>query len=71
MTDPLEQRLADIESRLAHHERAVEDLSDVVVTQHRTIERLEARLRRLAERQAETEAGWSPSPADDRPPPHY
>lgn len=71
MSDALEQRLADLEARIAHHERMAEDLSDVLVAQQRTIDQLQARLRHLAERQADMEAGWDRSPADDRPPPHY
>ena len=35
------------------------------------IDRLEAELRRLRQRLGEVESGWAPSPADDKPPPHY
>lgn len=66
-----EQRLIDLESRLTHHERMAEELSDVLAEQRRTIDLLSAQVRRLNERVREMAAGWSPSPQDDKPPPHY
>ncbi len=70
MTD-YEQRLIALESRLTHHERMAEEMSDVMVEQQRTIDLLTAQLRRLTERMRDMAASWSPSPQDDRPPPHY
>lgn len=66
-----EQRLVDLEMRLAHHERMAEDLSAIIAEQGRTIDLMAERLRRLTERVRELEAGWERSPQDDRPPPHY
>lgn len=63
-------RLTDLEVRLAHQERTIEELSDVVATQGRAVDLLTERLRLLTERVRELES-WRPSPADDRPPPHY
>ncbi len=64
--DPMTQ----IEERLAHLARSVEDLSDVVARQEREIRTLSARvallMQREAERQAETQV-----PLADRPPPHW
>ena len=70
MTD-YEQRLIALESRLTHHERMAEDMSDVIAEQQRTIDLLTTQLRRLGERMRDMSASWSPSPQDDRPPPHY
>ncbi len=70
MTD-YEQRLIALESRLTHHERMAEDMSDVIAEQQRTIDLLTTQLRRLGERMRDLSAGWSPYPQDDRPPPHY
>jgi SlyX protein len=71
MSETLEQRVTDLEIRLAHFERMAEDMSTVVAEQARTIDLLTVQLRRFKERLGEVEAGWSPSPQDDRPPPHY
>jgi SlyX protein len=69
--DDMQERLIALESRLTHHERMAEEMSDVVAEQQRVIDLLTAQLRRLTERMRDMAAGWSPSPQDDRPPPHY
>ncbi len=71
MDTALDQRLTDLESRLAHHEKMAEEMSQVLFEQGRTIDRLTAQLRRLREQMAEVEFGGGRSPQDDRPPPHY
>ncbi len=70
-SDDMQERLTALETRLAHHERMAEDLSDVIAEQQRTIDLLTAQLRRLTERMRDMAAGWSSSPQDDKPPPHY
>lgn len=67
---PLE-RLTELESRLAHHERMTEDMSAVLSEQGRAIDSLTLQLRRLTERVAENEADGATAPPDDQPPPHY
>ena len=67
----LERRIVELESRNAHLERQAEELSGELLRQGRAIDLLTLQLRRLAERMGDLEGGWSPSPADDRPPPHY
>ncbi|WP_373356161.1 SlyX family protein [Pseudoroseicyclus sp. CXY001] len=62
--------MREIEERLAHLERANDDLSGEVARQARAIARLERRVQMLMEREAEREAGGQMSPVD-RPPPHY
>lgn len=71
MDEMLEQRLVELESRIAHHERMAEDLSSVIADQGRTIDMLSEHVRRLIGRLREMEAGWDRSPQDDKPPPHY
>ncbi|MFB2531371.1 SlyX family protein [Paracoccus sp. p4-l81] len=60
----------DLEERIAHLTRMVEDLSDVVTAQGREVERLSRRVALLLEREAEREAdaGGSVALADQRPP---
>ena len=69
--DDMQERLIALETRLTHHERMTEELSDVIAEQQRTIDLLTARLQRLTGRLQEMATGWSPSPQDDQPPPHY
>lgn len=71
MDDDVAARLINLESRLAHHERMAEELSDVIAEQGATIARLTAQLHRLMDRLGDMEAGWGPSPQDSKPPPHY
>lgn len=71
MDEALEQRLVELECRVAHYERMAEDLSSVIADQGRTIDLLTQRVSRLVGRLREVEAGWDRSPQDDKPPPHY
>lgn len=62
--------MQQLEERIAHLTRAVEDLSDVVARQSDEIALLERRVRMLMERAAEAEldAGGTAPLADQRPP---
>jgi SlyX protein len=61
----------DFETRIAHLERMVEDLSDVVVEQSRALDLAQRRLAALMEREAEREADAGALPIADRKPPHW
>ena len=63
--------VTEIEERLAHLMRAVDDLSDVVARQEREIALLTRQVRMLMEREAEREAGMAEAPAANVPPPHW
>lgn len=65
-----DERLQASEERIAHLTRAVDDLSDLLREQGRQIERLQAQLSLLIEREAEREiaAGASVTLGDERPP---
>jgi SlyX protein len=62
----------NLEEQLAHLNRAVDDLSDIVARQEGEISRLTYRVQMLMEREAgrETDAGGSATMVDQRPP-HY
>jgi len=62
----------DTEERIAHLERALADLSDVVARQDGDIARLTRRMEMLMQREAERmqDAGGSVALAD-KPPPHW
>lgn len=73
-----DDRIAELETALAHHERQIEDLSDLISAQWKEIERLknyiirtEAKLDDYIDRAGE-DAGLTPAEiaARDKPP-HY
>ena len=64
--------MREIEEKLAHLIRTVEDLSDVVARQAAEIDRLTRRVERLTQREAEREAqGSGGAVFGDERPPHY
>jgi SlyX protein len=71
VADKVQEQMIALEIRLAHFERMVEDMSEVVARQDDAIGRLTLQLRRLNDRVKELGAGWQPSPQDEKPPPHY
>lgn len=62
--------MSDLEERIAHLTRMVEDLSEVVVAQGREVDSLTRRVAMLMGREAEREAegGGAVVLADQRPP---
>lgn len=62
---------AVLEEKVAHLMRAVDDLSDVVASHAKEIERLTRLVTLLVEREAEREAMAGDSPAANVPPPHW
>jgi SlyX protein len=67
MTD----RLEAIEIKLAHLERAVTEISDVVARQQKELDRAIDRNQRLMEKIAALESDVGPSATADEKPPHY
>lgn len=63
-------RLDGIEIKLAHLERGLQELSDVVTRQQRELELALARNQRLASRLEELEDGGASATAYEKPP-HY
>jgi SlyX protein len=69
MSEPT--RLDQIEIKLAHLERALTELNDVVIRQQREIELLTARNRQLKHQLEQLEAGGGASAEAFEKPPHY
>jgi SlyX protein len=67
--DQLEQRIDDLEMRLAHQDKAVADLNEVVTAQWKKLEAMDRQLRRFYEELEAQQA--SDAPAADQKPPHY
>ena len=71
--DNSQDKLVDLEMKIAFLERTTDDLGDVLLAQSSHIEKLEARLRELEDRMASKQEGEpqeSADPLEERPP-HY
>ncbi|WP_404440711.1 SlyX family protein [Stutzerimonas chloritidismutans] len=66
----LEQRIVDLEARLAFQDDTIQTLSDVMFAQAQAVERLQAQLELLARRQEDIQ-GRLGAEDDEAPPPHY
>jgi SlyX protein len=64
------ERITDLETRSAFQEQSFEELSAVVATQMRQIDKLESKLKTLQEKVESPGAPGSDAPQND-PPPHY
>ncbi len=64
-------RIAELETRLAHQEHNIDELSSVVAEQARLLDLLREQLRRMTERVETVEDALPGQTADDKPPPHY
>ncbi len=66
----LEQRVVDLETRLAFQDDTIAVLNDVVVEQQRVIERMQLQIMELARRQEEGANRFSLAEGEALPP-HY
>ncbi len=66
-----EQRIIEIETKLAHQEQLLMELDDALTTQQSTIMTLERMCASMAERMQSLGGDESASPAGDERPPHY
>ncbi|WP_313086472.1 SlyX family protein [Pseudomonas sp.] len=66
----IEQRITDLEARLAFQDDTIQTLSDVLVSQQRMVERLQAQVALLARRQEDLQSRVG-GEEDEAPPPHY
>lgn len=60
-----------LQMRVAHQERQLDDLSDIVAAQSKQIDQLTRDLRILAERQRDLADTAFSQTQTDKPPPHY
>lgn len=64
-------KLQAVEERVAHLQRMVDDLSDVVARQDAEVRRLARHVGLLMEREADREAAEGAIPLADQRPPHW
>jgi SlyX protein len=67
----MSDRIESIEEKLAHLERAVNELSDVVARQQKELDRAGDRHRRLVDKMAAMESDFGASATAEEKPPHY
>jgi SlyX protein len=70
MSQELQDRVTDLESRLAFQDDTIQALNDVLVEQQRVVERLRLQMAALLRRQEEM-SGQFESSEEEAPPPHY
>ncbi|HSX89717.1 MAG TPA: SlyX family protein [Pseudomonas sp.] len=66
----MEERITELESRLAFQDDTIQALNDVLVAQQRVMERMQLQLVALAKRQQESSNQFDMT-GDEAPPPHY
>ena len=66
----LQERVMDLESRLAFQDDTIQALNDVLVSQQNAVDRLQLQIAALLKRQEEM-GGQFESFEDEAPPPHY
>ncbi|MDD3518809.1 MAG: SlyX family protein [Chromatiales bacterium] len=71
MSTEHEDRIVDLEIRIAHQERAIEELGDALLGQQRLIDALHHELEVLRERLRAIPLSNVARPDEETPPPHY
>jgi len=67
----MQDRLTEIEIKIAHMEQSLGELSDVLYRQQSLLDRLELRFNELRQRVSVTADGQENSEPTDEKPPHY
>jgi len=67
----MQDRLTEIEIKIAHMEQSLGELSDVLYRQQSLLDRLELRFNELRQRVSVTADGQENSDPTDEKPPHY
>lgn len=67
----LENRVTELEIRLAYQEATIETLNQSVIAQQRRIDELTLQLQRLSDRLAAAAPSLVAPPSEETPPPHY
>ncbi len=67
----MQDRLAELETRVAFQEQAIQELNDVVTRQQAEIDRLAQGYETLKRQLLELAPSLVADPAEERPPPHY
>ena len=71
MSTQLEERIDDLEAKMAFQDDTIQALNDMVGKQQLELDTLRRAVELLAARQADLAASLPVEAADDEPPPHY
>lgn len=71
MADEFEQRLVELETRLAFQEQSLAELNDALAEMRQEVARQTDLLRRALEELKQPRGALYADPADEPPPPHY
>lgn len=66
----IDERISDLQSRLAFQDDTIQALNDALVAQQRLLERLQLQVAALIKRQDEVSSQFGMA-EDEAPPPHY
>ena len=69
--DETRARFEALETRIAHQERAIEDLNSTVTEQWKQIDALHKQITQFGDRLQQVEDSTPSSAVDEPPPPHY
>ena len=67
----LEQRINEVETRLAFQETMLQELNEALTSQQQQLSQMQAVLEKLSERIIELASNMQPDAAIEPPPPHY
>ena len=67
----LEQRINEVETRLAFQETMLQELNEALTSQQQQLSQMQAVLEKLRERIVELARNMQPDAAIEPPPPHY
>ena len=67
----LEQRINEVETRLAFQETTLQELNEALTSQQQQLSQMQAVLEKLRERIVELASNMQPDAAIEPPPPHY
>lgn len=67
----LEQRINEVETRLAFQETTLQELNEVLTSQQQQLTQLHALVEKLRERIVELASNLQPDSSVEPPPPHY
>ena len=67
----MNERLTELEVRVAFQDKTIQDLNEVVTRQQRELDRLAQELEAVKSRLAGLAPSMVIAPEDEKPPPHY